>query len=66
MDDHLQEGDGGDAHIFEVLRVVLPGFCLLHYVKLGLVIVVKGVAGGVNELDGVLKLWSWLVLILMG
>ena len=56
MHDHFEKGDGGDADVFEVVRVLFPGFLILYDFLLVSIVAVESVAGWVNELDGVLEL----------
>jgi hypothetical protein len=54
--DHFEQGDGGDAHVFEVIWVLFPwlgifGFLLFLGIK-----IVEGIAGWVNELNIVVRL----------
>lgn len=56
MHDHLEEGDGGDADILEVVGVFAPWVSFLDGFLLFGVVAVEGVAVGVDELDGVLEL----------
>ena len=48
MHDHLEEGDGGDADVLEVARVLLPGFGVADGFLFGVVVGVEGVAVGVD------------------
>jgi hypothetical protein len=54
--DHLEEGDGGDSDVFEVVRVGLPGFGFLNCFLLGGVVCVEGVAVRVDEFDIIVEL----------
>jgi len=56
--DHLDEGDGADADVLEVVRVVPPG---AGDVDLGIgfdVVFVEGVTCRVYELDAVVELYA--------
>lgn len=56
MHNHLDEGDGGNADVLEVVGVFAPwrggldGFLLVG------VVAVEGVTVGVDELDGIFEL----------
>lgn len=59
MHHHLQEGDGGNANIFEVVGIGSPRLCIIDCFLLRNGVVVKGVAVLVDELDAIIELW-WL------
>lgn len=56
MHDHFQQGDGGDADVFEVVRVFAPGGVVGDGFLFVGVVGVEGVAVGVDEFDGVFEL----------
>lgn len=56
MHDHFEEGDSGDADIFEVVGVFFPGLFILDGLLLGGIIAVEGIAGGIDKLDGIFEL----------
>ncbi len=58
MHDHLEKGDGGDAHRGEVVGVGPPWVCIVDGFLGGGRVVVEGVFAGVYELDRVLELWA--------
>lgn len=55
MHDHLQQGDGGDSHGFEVLRVFGPGAGGVQGLVCFFIVLVEGVSLGVDEVDGVFE-----------
>ena len=48
MHDHFEEGDGGDADVFEVVRVLFPGFRFADCSLVRGIVGVEGVAVGVD------------------
>lgn len=56
MHDHLEEGDGGDSHVLEVVGVGSPWFGIVDFFLLGRVVGVEGVSLGVDQLDVVVEL----------
>lgn len=55
MHDHFEEGDGGDADVFEVVWVGSPGASIIFGFDGGGVVGIEGVAGGICKGDGVFK-----------
>lgn len=53
MHGHLDQRDGGDSDVFEVVRIRSPWSRVCDLFLFLAVVVVEGVAGGVDELDGV-------------
>ena len=56
MHNHLDEGDGGDADVLEVVRIFAPWMGGLNGFLLVRVVAVEGVTVGIDELDGVFEL----------
>jgi hypothetical protein len=57
MCDHFEESRGGDADVFEVVDIFLPGFGILDFLLLFMIIVVERVAGWVDDFfDAILGL----------
>jgi len=54
--DHFEQGDGGDADIFEVVGVLFPRLLILYGFLLIGVVAVEGIAGWVDKLYGVFEL----------
>lgn len=54
MHDHLEEGDGGNSNMFEVMRVVFPWIFVSDAGLFVCVISVQSIAVGIDELDAVL------------
>lgn len=57
MHDHLDKRDGGDADMFEMIRIASPWPLVVDFLHFIRVVNVEGIAGRVNELDGVLDLY---------
>jgi hypothetical protein len=57
MHNHLEEGDCGNTHVLEVVRVVLPWLFVPDYFLFPLVITIQSIAVGIYELDTVLQLY---------
>lgn len=55
MHDHFEEGDGGDADMFEVMGVLFPGAGFSDSFLFGRLIGIESVALRVDELDGVFE-----------
>lgn len=68
MHDHLEEGDGRDADILEVVGIGAPWFCGIDLLLLVGGVGIKCIAVGVDEFDVVVELWrkGWLVCCEMG
>lgn len=60
MHDHLDEGDGADAYMLEVVWVIFPGLCGIYFGLAVVGVVVKGVSYGIDELDVVIELYAGL------
>ena len=58
MHDHFEEGDGGDAHVLEVVGVFAPSLVLGALGVGGGGETIESVALGVNELNEVLGFWG--------
>ena len=58
MHDHFQEGDGGDADVFEVVWVAAPWVEVVDCFLLRGCVGVEGIAVGVCEVDGIVELWE--------
>lgn len=56
MHDHFEEGDGGDADVFEVIGIIFPGAFVGYGFLFFFIVAVEGVAVGVYELDCVFQL----------
>ena len=52
--DHFEEGDRGDADVFEVVGVFLPGPFFIYGFLLRFVIRIEGIAMEVHQFDRVL------------
>ena len=59
MHDHLEEGDGRDADVFEVVRVDFPWFCITNAFLFGGIVGVKGIFLRIDELDVIVELYLW-------
>lgn len=55
MHDHLQHCDGGYPDVFEVVRVVRPGPRIVEGFVCFFIVLVEGVAVGVDEGDGIVE-----------
>ena len=55
MHDHFEEGDGGDADVLEVVRVVLPGSLASDGILFFFVVAIKRVSVGIYKFDGVFE-----------
>jgi hypothetical protein len=56
MHHHFKKCYGGDANIFEVVGVFLPWLLVVDLLLLLFGVAVEGVAGGVEQFDGVFEL----------
>lgn len=58
MHNHLEQSDGGDSDVFEVIGVGLPWFVILDGFLLGGVVGVEGITMGVDKFDVVIELYD--------
>ena len=61
MHDHLEECDGRDADILEVVGIGSPWLCVSDGFLLGGIVSVEGIFLRVNELDVVVELCLWKI-----
>lgn len=58
MHNHFEKCDGGDADIFEVMRVAFPGALIGYSFLFDDVVAVQSVSMRINEFDSILKLYE--------
>ena len=56
MHNHLEEGDGGNSNIFEVMGIGFPWLFLPDEILFLFIVTVQSVPVGIDELDAVLEL----------
>lgn len=56
MHDHFEEGDGGDADVFEVIGIIFPRAFVGYGFLFFFIVAVEGVSVGVYKLDCVFQL----------
>jgi hypothetical protein len=61
--DHLEEGDGRDADILEMVGVGSPWLCISDGSLFGGIVGVEGIFLRINELDVVVELCLWKISI---
>ena len=57
MHDHFEEGDSGYPDVFEVVWVLFPRAGGHEVFLFGFIVVVQSISVGVNQFDGILKLY---------